>query len=340
MTKEGVMTLRAQRPPYDPELAEVLAEQFPDGLPGPSLERLAELRTESEEHQVRAIAAERGLRVRDLLIDGHRGDRIGLTVIDRERPGASRPCFFYLHGGGMIMGDRWSNLVSVLPWIDRHEATVVTVEYRLAPEFPDPYPVEDCFSGLRWVHENAADLGIDPESIVIAGTSAGGGLAAGTALLSRDRSGPMLIAQILMCPMLDDRDQTASTLQYSGTGGWDRKSNRMGWLALLGERRNHADTSIYASPARADDLSGLPPAFIDCGSAEVFRDEDVAYASALWQAGVQVELHVWAGGFHCFDLAVPGAAISGGTIAARDNWIERILGGNRDRMTVGRSTSA
>ena len=125
--------------------------------------------------------------------------------------------------------------------------------------------------------------------------------------------------------MLDDRDATVSSAQIDGVGLWDRQSNRMGWTCLLGERRGTDEVSIYAAPARATDLSGLPPAFIDCGSAEVFRDEDVAYASALWAAGVQAELHVWPGGFHGFDMVAPDSALSKAMLAARRAWVARLL---------------
>jgi acetyl esterase/lipase len=125
--------------------------------------------------------------------------------------------------------------------------------------------------------------------------------------------------------MLDDRDQTVSTRQIDGIGVWDRGSNVTGWSALLGDRRGTGDVSVYAAPARATDLSGLPPAFVDCGSAEVFRDEDVAYATALWAAGVQAELHVWPGGFHGFDMMAPHAALAKAARAARDSWVARTL---------------
>jgi acetyl esterase/lipase len=128
-----------------------------------------------------------------------------------------------------------------------------------------------------------------------------------------------------MSPMLDDRDETISNLQYSGIGPWTREANRAGWNALLGARRGTDAVSAYTAPARAADLSGLPPAFIDVGSAEVFRDEDVAYATDLWAAGVQAELHVWAGGFHIFDGADPTAALSKAALAARDAWVCRTL---------------
>lgn len=186
--------------------------------------------------------------------------------------------------------------------------------------------MEDCYAGLVWTAEHAAELGIALDRLVIAGESAGGGLAAGTALLARDRNGPSLIGQVLMCPMLDDRDETVSTVQFESAGIWLRSSNLVGWNALLGDRRGADDVSIYAAPARATDLCGLPPAFIDCGSAELFRDEDIAYATNLWCAGVQAELHVWPGGFHGFDMVAPHTALAQAATTTRNAWVAKLLG--------------
>lgn len=177
-----------------------------------------------------------------------------------------------------------------------------------------------------WTAEHADELGIDPDQIIVAGTSAGGGLAAGLALLARDRRGPALAAQVLMCPMLDDRNDTPSSRQMAGRGVWDSTANTTGWTALLGDACGGPDVSPYAAPARAVDLSGLPPAFVDVGSAETFRDEDVAYATRIWQAGGVAELHVWPGGFHGFDTLAPQAAISQEAKAARVRWLRRQLG--------------
>jgi acetyl esterase/lipase len=161
----------------------------------------------------------------------------------------------------------------------------------------------------------------------VAGGSAGGGLAAAVALLARDRGGPPLLAQLLMCPMLDDRNDTPSAQQMAGLGVWDRTSNETGWTALLGAARGGPDVSPYAAPARATDLSGLPPAFIDVGSAETFRDEAVTYASRIWQAGGVAELHVWPGGFHGFAALAPQAAVSREANNAQRSWLRRVLAG-------------
>jgi acetyl esterase/lipase len=141
----------------------------------------------------------------------------------------------------------------------------------------------------------------------------------------RDRGDSPVLGQLLMYPMLDDRDRSVSTRQIDGVGVWDRGSNRTGWTALLGDRRGTAEVSVYAAPARATDLAGLPPTFIDCGSAEVFRDEDVAFASGIWAAGGRAELHVWPGGYHGFEGYAPQAALSQQMRETRDRWVHRLL---------------
>jgi acetyl esterase/lipase len=234
-------------------------------------------------------------------------------------------CVYNIHGGGMIIGDNRMGLPGMLEHAAELQLAVVSVDYRLAPETPHPGPVEDCYAGLGWTVAHAAELGIDPARVIVGGGSAGGGLAAAVALLARDRGGPALAGQLLMCPMLDDRNDTPSSWQMTGLGVWDRAANEVGWTALLGDARGGPDVSPYAAPARAADLSGLPPAFIDVGSAETFRDEDVAYATRIWQAGGSAELHVWPGGFHGFAGMAPGAALSRAAAAAQRNWLRRLL---------------
>jgi acetyl esterase/lipase len=225
----------------------------------------------------------------------------------------------------MILGDNRTGVVEMLDWAQEFQMVVVSVGYRLAPETPHPGPVEDCYAGLVWTAEHADELGIDPNRIIVAGGSAGGGLTAALALMARDRGGPALLGQMLICPMLDDRNDTPSARQMAGLGVWDRISNETGWTALLGAARGEPDVSPYAAPAREKDLSGLPPAFIDVGSAETFRDEDITYASRIWQAGGVAELHVWPGGFHGFDGLAPQAALSQEARAARVRWLRRLL---------------
>ena len=165
------------------------------------------------------------------------------------------------------MGDRRQGPPQILDMAKVLGLTVVSIEYRLAPETPYPGPVEDCYWGLQWTADHANDLGIDSTQIIVAGESAGGGLAAAMAFLSRDRGGPAAAGLLLMAPMLDDRNDSPSALQMAGTDTWDRSRNEFGWSALLGTARGGPDVSEYAAPARATDFGGLPPLFLDVGSA-------------------------------------------------------------------------
>ena len=315
-------------PPFDPEVATFLAAleaRGPFTLTTEMLPRMRGLDITKEALDERLRS--RGYARRTITVPGHLGDPITLAVIQRIGRTGATSAVYTIHGGGMMFGHYLGNLDSYDDWLlNDHDVVLISVDYRLAPEYPDPYPVEDCYAGLVWVHAHAHELGIDPERIVIAGQSAGAGLAAGTALLARDRKGPALLAQILVSPMLDDRDSTVSTRQIDGIGVADRQMTRFGWDAYLGSRRAGEDISIYAAPARAADLSGLPRTYIDCGSAEVFRDETVTYASGLWAAGGDAELHVWPGAFHGFTSMMPTAAISVSATAALADWTRRLLG--------------
>lgn len=320
------MTEAILRPPFDAELAPFLDAMHARGPFVLRSEMLPQMRAlEISEEELDANLLARGLERRTYTIPGYQGDPIMLAVIQRRGRTGTAPAFYTMHGGGMMFGHYLGNLESYDSWLLSHDVVLVSVDYRLAPEFPDPYPVEDSYAGLLWVAAQANTLGIDPERIVISGQSAGGGLAAGTALLARDRQGPQLRAQILISPMLDDTDSTASTKQIDGVGVADRVMTRFGWNAYLGGRQGGDGVSIYAAPARATDLHGLPETYIDCASAEVFRDETVAYASALWHSGVQAELHVWPGAFHGFTSMMPRAAISRTATAALADWTNRLL---------------
>jgi acetyl esterase/lipase len=226
----------------------------------------------------------------------------------------------------MVAGNnRTIELACELARAEQLQVAVAAVDYRLAPENPDPVPVEDCYAGLTWLAAHAAELGLDSNRIIVSGNSAGGGLAAGLALLARDRGGPALIGQMLQCPMLDDRCGTPSSAQLADAGLWDGTSNRAGWTALLGDRRSTENVSCYAAPARAEDLAGLPPMLIDVGSHEALRDEALAYATRVWHAGGDAELHVWGGAFHSFDEWVPQALVSRAANEVRVTWLRRLL---------------
>jgi acetyl esterase/lipase len=317
-------------PPFDPELAAALTvihERIPASF---TTDIIPVLRQAMLDERVSDDDLRLGgkYEFEELSVPGPAGaPDVRLLVCRPTAAKAPVGAIYDIHGGGMVIGNnRGHEAAEALSWAQELGFVLVSVEYRLAPENPHPAPVDDCYAGLVWTAEHAAELGIDPDRIVIAGVSAGGGLAAATALLARDRGGPALAGQLLLCPMLDDRNDTPSARQMAGLGVWDRNANDLGWKALLGEQCGGPDVSPYAAPARAADLSGLPPAYLDVGSAETFRDEVVAYASRLWQAGGRAELHVWPGGFHGFDGLAPQATVSQAAKAPRIPWLQRLLG--------------
>ncbi|MDF2980536.1 MAG: esterase LipW [Devosia sp.] len=311
------MTL--SRPALDAELARLLA-QLPaaPSLDAGTLPLLRQYRMPAE-----AFLEGRSIKRRELTILAADGAELPLSMFRPTGLDVAAPCVYWLHGGGMVMGDRFANLDIPLDWLERFDAVVMTLDYRLAPEANGTTLVEDCYAGLVWVAAHAAELGIDPGRIIVAGASAGGGLTAGMTLLARDRGGPAIAAQVLICPMLDHRNDTVSSGQYSeGPATWTRDANAFGWRSVLGD---DPGVPAYVSPALATDLANLPPTFIDTGSAEVFRDEDTAYASRIWAAGGEAELHVWPGGFHGFDALFPQAQLSTVARRTRSDWLGRIL---------------
>ncbi|MDQ0785177.1 alpha/beta hydrolase [Streptomyces sp. B3I8] len=319
--------MTTSRPALDPELRELLAD-IPL-MPQLDAEGLARLR-QFPATPVDSLLAHRQVERREITVPAKDGTAIPLSVLSPTRTDRTdaAPCVYWMHGGGMVMGDRFSQLDIPLEWLDECGAVVVSVDYRLAPEATGTTPVDDCYQGLLWVAEHSAELGIDPARIVVAGASAGGGLAAGVTLLARDLGTPAIAAQILICPMLDHRNTSTSSHQYTGEPGvWTRQMNEFGWLAVLGDLTGD-EVPAYVSPALADDLSGLPTTYIDTGSAEVFRDEDAEYAGRIWAAGGQAELHVWAGGFHGFDALCPQATISATARRTRTDWLARLLPSN------------
>jgi acetyl esterase/lipase len=236
-------------------------------------------------------------------------DAVQVRVYSPPDPSPPRPCVYWIHGGGYIMGSALTVDARLNSWVESLGCVVIAVDYRLAPEHSYPAALSDCYDGLRWSIAHAAELGVDPERIVVAGASAGGGLAAALALLTRDRGEVALAHQILIYPMLDDRGVTPSS-GMEGAPVWGRAANRLGWRAYLGSHASTTDVPVYAVPARATDLAGLPPAFIAVGSADLFRDESIDYASRLLASGVPAELHVYAGAPHGFDVIFPRAGVS------------------------------
>lgn len=329
------MSLTPVPVPYDPELVDGLAA-FLD-----LVERIplrAHTITANRAHfatiipPIEAQVGDLPIDWENRLIPGPAGaPDVEITIIRPRRDAAADPGLtpapgvLGIHGGGMVLGTRFFGTGELIELALRYGIVGVAVEYRLAPEHPGTAAAEDCYAALDWFAAHAAELGVDPTRILVSGASAGGGLSAAVALMARDRNGPALAGQLLNCPMLDDRNDTVSSRQYDGIGAWDRNNNDTGWDALLGDTRFSDAVSPYAAPARADDLAGLAPAYIEVGAAEVFRDEDVDYATRIWAAGGQAELHVWAGAYHGFSGFSPDAIVSQAALAARDSWIRRTL---------------
>lgn len=234
--------------------------------------------------------------VQDVEVPGLDGDPDVLVRLYRpDNLAVDSPALYWIHGGGMVLGSVDMNDADCASRASELGCLVASVEYRLAPEYPFPAPMNDCYAGLSWLAAESAALGIDPGRIAIGGASAGGGLAAGLALMARDRQGPSICFQLLVYPMLDHRNETASSHAITDPRVWSRDANLAGWAAYL---QGADPVSPYASPSIAENLVGLPPAYINVGEFDLFLDEDVAYAQALQQAGVPVELHVYPGAFH------------------------------------------
>ncbi|GAA2462075.1 alpha/beta hydrolase [Streptomyces mauvecolor] len=217
------------------------------------------------------------------------------------RPREAQGTLIWLHGGGFVMGD----VETEHPWAARiaeaSGAVVISVGYRLAPENPFPAAPDDAYAVLTWAAGHAAELGIDPERIAVGGHSAGGGLAAAIALRARDEQGPRIRFQLLNQPGLDDRQQTWSATEFTDTPWMNRDKITASWRHYLGS----TPASPYAAPARATDLTGLPPAYVATAEYCPNRDEDIAYALRLLQSGVSVELHQWPGTFHGSQAVLP-----------------------------------
>lgn len=262
------------------------------------------------------------VQISDTWIPGHADDpdvRVKLYRPADLAPGSS--AIYWIHGGGMILFDADRDDPRCAEFAARHGCLVVSVDYRLAPEHPAPAPIHDCYAGLVWLAATADALGIDPDRIVIGGASAGGGLAAGAALFARDHGGPSPMAQFLVYPMLDHRNVTASSHRIVDDRVWHRAANVSAWDAYLGG----GEPTPYSSPSIADDLSGLPPAYVNVGSFDLFLDENVDFALRLNAAGTLCELHVYPGAFHGSNGMLPDHPLSLRWRADEATFLERVL---------------
>ena len=240
----------------------------------------------------------------------------GIDIVDHEIPTLVRlyspahtpgpsPALLDIHGGGFVTGSIAMQHASAVNAVRTLGVRVAVVEYRLAPENPFPAGLDDCYAALCWLYDNAASLGIIQERIAVGGQSAGGGLAAATTLLARDRGGPSVCFQLLGIPELDHRLDSPSMRAFDDTPLWSRPQAEASWRDYLGPETK--DVSPYASPAIAQDLHGLPPAYVTTMEFDPLRDEGITYALRMLQAGVSVELHNYPGTFHGSMIATSAA---------------------------------
>jgi acetyl esterase len=277
----------------DPELAAVLP-----AIPALDIGDVAAARAALDELSAQASANvdTGGVVIDDRLVPATGGHRIPVRVyapVDRNGP---LPGILYIHGGGFALGTIESEHAGAVLMARAVGAVVVSVDYRLAPEHPFPAGLDDCYDSLTWMRDAAGELDVDLDRIAVFGNSAGGGLAAGVALAARDRGGPSLCFQYLGIPELDDRLETVSMQTFVDTPMWNRPNAVISWQFYLGDDRS--TVSPYAAPARATDLSGLPPTYISTMEFDPLRDEGLIYGLRLLQAGVTVELHQYPGTFH------------------------------------------
>lgn len=289
--------MTSSRDQIEPQLREVL-----DALPAFSVsaETLHDFRPAVAAMAVSAPPAP------DVALEEHQVPRQDGTSIPVRlfTPAGAAPtgALIFLHGGGMIMGSSAGYDAQSAHVADMAGCVVAAVDYRLAPEDPHPAGVEDCYTVLRWLQDAAARMGFPPDRVAVHGESGGGGLAAGLALLARDR-GVALSAQFLQYPMLDDRtgtDAEPDPLPYAGEFVWTKQENRFAWESVLRGLPDGEDVPASAAPARAGDLAGVAPAHIVIGQLDLFVGEALRYARTLIHSGVSTELHIYPGAYHAF----------------------------------------
>lgn len=254
--------------------------------------------------------------VEDLLVDdrsipaGESGPTVRVRTYRPRSAQGSVPALLWIHGGGMVSGTALIDERTNMAFARTLGIVVVSVDYRLAPGAQAPSQLEECYAVLQWLAGGADDLEVDPRRIAVGGASAGGGLAAGLALLAHDRARFPIAFQLLVYPMIDDRTVVRTDRAVEGVRVWTPASNRYGWTSYLGFPPGGADVSEYAAPARRADVSGLPPAWIGVGTLDLFCEEDVRYAHRLRAAGVACTLTVVPGAFHGFDALFPRKRVS------------------------------
>lgn len=266
-----------------------------------------------------------GIELEVISIPARNAPDIELRIARPQNASGPLPAILWMHGGGYVMGDAEIDDPTIMRFAKNANCIAVSVQYRLAPEHPYPAPLDDCYTALKWMADQAVEQGIDKNRIAIGGSSAGGGLAAGLALLARDRAEVALCGQVLIYPMIDDRNTAPANPDNTDTLVWNRASNIYGWGAYLGKTPASADVDVYAAPSRAEDLSGLPPACIPTGALDLFVHENIAYAQNLIKAGVATDFHVFAGAPHGFNTLAPNATVSRACNQVVQDFVKQVL---------------
>lgn len=308
--------------PIDPELAPFLG-----GPGGSNMDRIEASRTIEASLLADVIATRpsppTGLKIRDDVVNEDANFSVPLRIYRRENLPESNGVLLFVHGGAFVLGNLESEHDRCVYYAQNVDTVVVSVGYRLAPEFPYPAGHDDVWSALKWLVAHATELGVDTKRICIGGSSAGGSLAAGVALRCRDENGPLLAAQMLLYPVLDDRGNTPSMTTFERYDPWDGDRSRKMWPLYLG---HDGAAPVYAAPARADDLHDVPPTFVMSCEEDPLRDEDLAFAQRLLHAGVSVELHHYRGTYHGFDVMAPETTVSRRALSEQALFLQRTIG--------------
>ncbi len=250
------------------------------------------------------------IRLTQIQIDAKDGYRLPIRIYKSTSIEKNLPVMIWIHGGGFVFGSADMNDAYLFNLVRELGIMIVSVDYRLAPKYPFPTPLEDCYAALEWVFDHAGESGIDSTRIAVGGASAGGGLATCLAQLACDRAKIAPAFQLLVYPMLDDRTAFKKEIQYESILTWSNTSNYFGWKSYLGETFGSENVLPYSVATKRENLAGLPPAWIGIGTLDLFYEENIAYAERLKRSGVDCELVVLPGAFHGFDTMHPEIPIT------------------------------